>query len=234
MAELTGLMCPNCGAELPRRGLTEQATCPLCGAQLATELRAIPIAPATAPPACPLCGETDSIEKISSMYASEISRGYYSLPWRQSRLSKSLKPPQNPPSADPRGIAMLNLGAFLFGLSVWSGVYFFAGEPVRVPPSEVIVLGMAIDTTGGVTSAALILMVALLVAIPMIVGAALAFVGYKRIRSWQERLPHERGRYERATRRWESLYYCPRDHGVFLPGDTLLVPTARIRELLYG
>jgi hypothetical protein len=83
---------------------------------------------------------------------------------------------------------------------------FFAGEPARVWLSEVIVLGMAIDTTGGVTSAALILMVVVLVAIAMMVGAALAFVGYRGLRSSQEQLPLERARYEWAIRRWERLY----------------------------
>ncbi len=44
----------------------------------------------------------------------------------------------------------------MFGLSLWSSVYFFAGKPVRVPPSEVIVVGMAVDTAGGAASRALI------------------------------------------------------------------------------
>jgi hypothetical protein len=180
-----------------------------------------------------LCGNVDSIEKVSSLYASEISQRYYSLPWRRTGLGQLLRPPRNPASADPRGILLLNSGAFLFGLSVWSGFFFFAGEPVGVQPSEVIVLGMAIDTTGGITSAAPILMIALLVAIPMIVGAALAFVGYRRLRSWQERLPLERGRYEQALRRWERLYYCPSDDGVFMPGETPLVPMAKMREFLH-
>ncbi len=87
------LMCPKCGAALPRHSVGEQAVCPLCGAQLRVELTAVPIAPATAPPACPLCGDVDCIEKVSSIYASEISRGYYSLPCRQTELGQLLRPP---------------------------------------------------------------------------------------------------------------------------------------------
>jgi hypothetical protein len=73
-----------------------------------------------------------------------------------------------------------------------------------------------------------------LVGVPLVVGASLLYVGYKRIRSWRERLPLERGRYDRAIRRRERLYYCPRDDGVFLPGETHLIPIAKMAEFLYS
>jgi hypothetical protein len=136
--------------------------------------------------------------------------------------------------ADLRGVSLFNLGVMLCGLSVYSGICFFGGEPLRVPPSEVVIVGMSIGAEGAAVYAALIATAALSVGFPLVVGAALLYIGHKRIRSWKEQLPLERGRYRRATRRWERLYYCPRDHGVFTPGDTHLVPIAKMPELLYG
>lgn len=45
----------------------------------------------------------------------------------------------------------------------------------------------------------------------------------------------EMARYKKALERWEQLYYCFRDDGVFLPdGKSQLIPVDRMQNLLYS
>jgi hypothetical protein len=39
--------------------------------------------------------------------------------------------------------------------------------------------------------------------------------------------------WEKAIIKWNKLYYCARDDGVFIPGETILVPTNRMLDFLY-
>ena len=39
--------------------------------------------------------------------------------------------------------------------------------------------------------------------------------------------------YQRAFQRWQKLYYCARDDGVFIPGETGLIPTSDLKAFLY-
>jgi len=39
--------------------------------------------------------------------------------------------------------------------------------------------------------------------------------------------------WRRACARWNQLYYCARDDGVFIPGQTRLIPVDRMRDFLY-
>jgi hypothetical protein len=200
------------------------------------QARALPSPPEAAFPVCPRCGEAHSIEKVSSIYASEISRRYYDLRHRytQTELARLLKPPDKPGPTDLKGVSLLNLGVMLCGLSVYSGTCLFGGEPLRIPPSELVLVGVAVGTKGAGIYLSLIATATLLVGVPLGVGVALIRVGSKRIRSWRERLPLEKGRYDQAIHRWERLYYCARDDGLFIDGDVRLVPVTRVWELLYA
>ncbi|MBE2183482.1 MAG: hypothetical protein IAE89_08665 [Anaerolineae bacterium] len=44
----------------------------------------------------------------------------------------------------------------------------------------------------------------------------------------------EMEQWKRALARWEELYYCYRDDGVFLPNHAVFVPIARMKQYLYA
>jgi hypothetical protein len=48
-------------------------------------------------------------------------------------------------------------------------------------------------------------------------------------RTYQQKL----GLWERAMSRYESLYYCARDAGVFMPGQARLVPMEHMQAFLF-
>jgi DNA-directed RNA polymerase subunit RPC12/RpoP len=236
MAELGELTCPNCGAILQPVEEADQAACPCCRTKLLIERKAVPAPPEAEPLACPLCGNADGIQKVSTIYVSEISRGYRGGLWgtRQTGLSRLLSPPTKPRSSDPRAQSIFKLGVMLCGLAVYSGICFFGGPALRVPPSELTLIGMSLGVTAAAIYSTLIAGATIIVGVPLIVGAVLVYRGHKRIRAWEERLSFERGRWERARRRWERMYYCARDDGVFIPGDTPVIPILQLRSYLYG
>lgn len=59
-------------------------------------------------------------------------------------------------------------------------------------------------------------------------------ISRKQLRSEKQRCEVQRPSWQRAMNRWERLYYCARDDGVFIPGETPFVPIEKIQELLYA
>jgi hypothetical protein len=236
VAESGELTCPNCGASLRPVGEEDQAVCPCCRTKLLFERKAVPAPPEVEPLVCPLCGNTDGIQKVSTVYVSEISRGYPGGLWgaRQTALSRLLSPPTRPRSIDPGGLSIFKLGVMLCGLAVYSGICFFGGSALRVPPSELTRIGMSLGVTAAAIYLTLIAGATIMVVVPLVVGAVLIYRGQKRIRGWEERLSFERGMWERARRRWERMYYCARDDGAFIPGETPVIPITELRTFLYG
>ncbi len=236
MAELGELTCPNCGATLEAVAEEDQGVCPCCRTRLLFERKAVPAPQEAEPLVCPLCGNADGVQKVSAIYVSELSRGYPGglSGARHTALSKLLSPPTRPRSIDPRAHSIFKLGVMLCGLAVYLGICIFGGPALRVPPSELTRIGMSLGVTAAAIYFALIAGAMIIVGAPLIVGAVLVYRGQKRIRGWEERLSFERGRWERARSRWERMYYCARDEGVFIPGDTPLIPITQLRSFLYG
>lgn len=229
MAERAELTCPNCGAKLHPAGDADQAVCPRCRTELLLEGKAVAGPPEAEPPPCPLCGKADRIQKVSSTYVAEISRGYRGGLWGppQTELSRLLSPPSRPPSTDLPALFRFNLGTMLCGLTLLTAICLYTGVPLVVFPSEVTLMGISFGATPGLVCSAVIL------AASFSAGAVLFYSGYKRMRSWQERLPLEKGRWKRATGRWERLYYCARDDGVYIPGQTTVIPILEIDKIVH-
>lgn len=49
-----------------------------------------------------------------------------------------------------------------------------------------------------------------------------------------ERVRRAQAEWQRAFDKWETLYYCSRCDGAFIPGQTGLIPVERIKLVLYG
>ena len=55
----------------------------------------------------------------------------------------------------------------------------------------------------------------------------------RRPRAMRQRVA-DRERWEKATNRWVQLYYCARDDGVFIPGETSFIPIDKMQAFLYA
>ena len=228
MAELTELTCPNCGAKLERVGDAAQAQCPHCGSQLLVERKAIAVAPAESS-SCPKCDKGDLVRKVSTVHRAGLSSGFYSgHVWTdegldsvslsghtQTALSRLFNPPKEPRSRTWGGIALVAFG--LWCLAALSPLFCYGLFSLFV---RFELAGLA------------------LVAVAVLIGLLYVFLplwfGLRKVNSKRLRFPVEKARWERAKHRWERLYYCARDDGVFIPGETPFIPIGRIQEFLYA
>ena len=75
-------------------------------------------------------------------------------------------------------------------------------------------------------------------AVDLLVAAAyvdIPLLAWRNLKQRKQReLALERPSGERAMRRWERLYYCARDDGAFVPGETSLMPIHQIQSYLYA
>lgn len=222
MAELIELTCPNCGGKLEWVAGADQLVCPHCGTELvvAAEEEAITLSPVAEPLKCPKCGKVDRVQKASGIYSSGVSSGRFSgSTWAwdsdgsfvtlsghtQTELSRLLSPPKKPSSLDLAGVLLVLLGL------AWCSLFEFVGA------LSVLLAGLGC-----------ILMLAGLLGVPLIP------LGLMRIQSRSKGFPIEKERWETAMRRWESLYYCARDDGVFVPGEMSLIPIGQVQTYLYA
>jgi hypothetical protein len=56
----------------------------------------------------------------------------------------------------------------------------------------------------------------------------------KSLREAQAAYPVQVEQWKRAHERWERLYYCHRDDGVFIPAQTRLIPVNQMQAFLYS
>lgn len=71
-----------------------------------------------------------------------------------------------------------------------------------------------------------VLLAALLVSVPIV-----TWHSYQ-VARWRKQLPQEQAQWQQAMTKWEQLYYCARDDGVFLPGKTTLIPVRMLQQWL--
>lgn len=249
MAELRELTCPNCGAKLEQVGDTPQAQCPHCDSQLLIERKAIAVVPAESG-SCPKCGKGDAVRKVSAVVNAGVSSGSYSghvwtdegfdsvsLTGRtQTTTSRLLSPPKEPSS-------VTWLGRILTGWGL-GFLLFIGGGCLCVLVPSLLLVGPSLlaelaaePVDYGAYGVAGLATVPFLLIIPLlsvfVQGALPLLVGNRMRRSKQRKYPIEKERWERAVARWQRLYYCFRDDGVFIPGETPFMPIDSMQEFLY-
>lgn len=78
---------------------------------------------------------------------------------------------------------------------------------------------------------------AALVGLPLLLlipALALPVILFILVRRWVERSYNTKlAEWQRAMNKWQQLYYCPRDAGVFLPGQARLVPLEQMQPFIY-
>jgi phage FluMu protein Com len=240
MVRLVELKCPNCTGRLEWTGGPD-AACPHCGAQflLPSQLRKRL--------ACPKCGEIDRVQRVTAAatYTSRLRAPHQpTLP----------NVPQPVPETIPEWTGCARLAATA---SVVWGSLGLAGTVIQ---AACLCAGLAAspEEFGSLASEDQLSVIGVWLA-PFLVGCLVngAFVAVpiwlSRRKSREHRrrleiekarlkqhldtekakLKEEEARWERAMRRWERLYYCARDDGVFVPGETPLLPIDELQDYLY-
>ncbi|HVB60724.1 MAG TPA: hypothetical protein VNE61_05965 [Ktedonobacteraceae bacterium] len=189
---------------------------------------------------CPSCHRVDSVQKVSAIVSSGTTYGTYSgfangagytahgqimvndyvmvSGSNQTELSRWLAPPQRPPSASltemifsPQGL-VISIVLLLFGLSMG---YF--------------VVGMTLLDWQFLFSFSGFVM-ALIAVSPVLAFLRAWYIARSRRIRAEILLPQ----WQIAISRWQQLYYCHRCDGVFLSGQTFLVPKEQKMSLLYA
>lgn len=210
-------------------------------------------------PVCPNCNQTDQIQKVTSLFASntkewkETSTGIDSwgntvttehLRTAHTALGLKLKPPDKPSGPAHPGLWYgIGLVVAFFLCSILCP---FAFIPFSfIAPIGALIAGFAPDGTALPAG----LVTTLLIAVPTVCLIALgigliAWLGikvrrrfdadlaqYKRKKADFER--DELPRWERAKARWEQLHYCLRDETLFIPGENRAIPVDDMEKQLY-
>jgi hypothetical protein len=179
------------------------------------------------PRSCPLCHMVDRVQKVSGLVTAGAStssaagnvsdegpvigsagselgtvttRRLHQEGSEQTRLSKLLSPPTEPPPESPRSAGT---GKAAVGLSAFAICSFLGASAVA-----------------GVTGQADISAYGLLLALAAVVGVVVLLL---RTRATDKRLEDEwqaeRDQWKTAKANWDKLYYCWRDDVVFDPED---------------
>ncbi len=180
--------------------------------------------------ACPLCGASDQVEKVSTIYLEGIKGG----PSVYAKLSTDKHPP-----------------ATLAGLGKISSQELYNLSRQLAPPSS----GKSTQTRPVhpdtvVIAFSLVLPIFLIgilnqqrgFLIPSLILLACAYglYFYKRkavIAKFEREKTakrEEQARIEKGIKSWMKLYYCARDGGVFLPGERELIPLNQMNSFLLG
>lgn len=210
MAELVELKCPNCGGQLEWMGGPAHVVCPHCGTQFLVPSEVAEYL------ACPKCGKVDRVQKVSAAYRAGLSV-----------LAPPPKPTRYADIADVGvGEGCKDLIIALPMATVWSlfilGFCFLLcvalsrpayGEPTTDLPWRLLAL-------------------LIIIASPFLVGTL--WIVWRRRAFVKGRLAVEKERWDGAILRWEHLYHCARDDGVFVPGETSLTPIGELQSYLYA
>lgn len=248
--------CSNCGSIVS----SSARFCSDCGATVTSSAHTPPIPAGGVTPAvftgpaivhnslaCPNCYQTDQVQKVSSVIGAETSLGTLAGPTggvgytfgrhggiiaiggytrltggSQTLLGKRLSPP-SPPDYRFRGGCSCLLGSILAAVAI-----AFAGALIseRIYGSQpTYTVNNTMTPAGAVIAGGL--GVALVVFVALIARILVLWVsGRKRT---AQSIPH----WQRAIGVWDQLYYCHRCDGVYVPGQSPLVPAGDMPRFLY-
>ena len=167
--------------------------------------------------ACPRCGQIDMVQRVSSIVASQSQTGssfgfgsvgqqqmqFRSTSQRQTVLSQRLSPPKEPSH---------------WQLGVWGWVLL-------------LVAFLLFCSVFSANSGGIIIGVYIGLCIGLIV--LVAFWYKKEAPKRQAQYQADLFSYRRAMEKWNNLYYCARDDGVFIPGPgAQFIPIGSMRNYL--
>jgi len=160
-----------------------------------------------APIICPACGQSDQVEKVSTIYLSgiadkrspEIKRASHIPAHKLRLLSRAFAPPSSGKSSPVRPI---HPDIVVIAFSCVAPIFLYGilkQQPAMIVPT--------------------LLVMAVLYGVFFYQRRAII----AKFEIQQENQKREQARVERGLQTWMKLYYCDRDEGVFLPGTDKLV-----------
>jgi hypothetical protein len=211
---------------------------------------------------CPTCKQTDQIQKVTSLYASntkewkETSTGIDSwgntttsehLRTAHTALGLKLKPPDEPGGPTHPGL--------WYGIGILVVVILCS----ILCPVALSLIGVIVPVLGGLVGgstllpdiagmpawAATILALGLpILCFGILIVLLTVWLGTKTkarferdMRSYREKKAaferDELPRWQRAKARWEQLHYCLRDETLFIPGENRTIPVDDMQKHLY-
>jgi len=209
-------------------------------------------------PTCPKCGQTDQIQKVTSVY------GVNKKEWKESRtrtdswghmqtyevnkeahtsLGLKLKPPQEPPRPTHPGLwyAIGGLVALIL-LSVLCSIAFvpfsfvipvltgsaFIPDIAGIPAWMIAAGGIGLTT---------LCFGALGLGLIVWLGSKVRKRFDHDMKNYRDKKAvfdrDELPRWQRAQERWEQLYYCMRDETVFIPAENKAIKVDDMQKYLY-
>jgi hypothetical protein len=164
---------------------------------------------------CPICGLSDQVEKVSTIYMAGIAdrrspdiASLTRIPAQKlSPLSRLLKPPSGKSST----LRPIHPDTMLIFFSCMLPIFLIGilkDQPFMVLPVLLILAclyGLYFFTRKGIIA---------------------------KFERQQNEQKQTRLRVERAVKTWMKLYYCTRDEGVFLPGEDELIPADQMTSFL--
>lgn len=181
---------------------------------------------------CPRCGQIDAVRKVSAIHREGISVSQYetyatgqlgdkviSWPVKKEQVSVGLLAQKLSPPSKPRYET--------FYYSSESGTVF----DIRTRFIFLILLGLSALVGVWVSSKTGSEVLGWMGGILTFGGILFLKVSYdlRRFEEVKQALPL----WQRAIKRWDSLYYCFRCDGGFIPGQNRFVPIASIQSFLY-
>lgn len=194
---------------------------------------------------CPKCGRADAVRKVTSIVSegtvtTDMSGlgiatsehggelvGMMGSATSRSVLAARLAPPVKPAQAFGYGW----VGVFLFS-RIGLGLFTLALILAIVACSFPILVGAYRENPALVLIPIVGVTVFVVLLLRWIVVSLVREV--RKLRDERAGYPAEVEIWERSYARWKELYYCSRDDGVFLPNQTVLVPSAQMKPYLYA
>lgn len=258
MSDFTTMQCPNCGGQLTFSTNALSMRCQHCGTEHMVRQDSGGIV-LESYARCPMCNRNDRAEKVSAILRSQthnvhtttiqtkttmVKLGNNYIPVEQkvevpthssqtSDLAALLAPPQNPTGQHQQVTSKQSNVALIFAiLTGLIGCCILTATVPAIFEGDAASIGAALMC--GV--------------IPAGISALLFFVALpketaknkkNKLQTEEKRTnliqnhQKEVERWEMATERWRSLYYCGRDDCVFIPGEKGHAPAHHMIEFLY-
>lgn len=190
--------------------------------------------------ACPQCHQIDRVQAVSAIVSAGTQTGQFLAAtsfvgrrggWglttgrntSQSLLAQRLAPPPAPRKPRWGGWALV-----ILTVAPLCAVYGC------VPASFALVLTTPRTFAPSAAPAGFVVLSGSAVLLGAFVAVALVVVRHgRKVAQWRRQLPMEQAQWEQAMATWEQLRYCARDDGVFLPGQSTLIPVRMLRHWLY-
>lgn len=250
MSDFITLTCPVCGGRLDVSPTQSSLECKHCGTEHVVRHEAGAIS-LEAFARCPQCRRNDRVEKVTAIRKSQVreisgttevtesytdsegkvrsrTRTVPTSSTEASVLAQRLDPPPQPKGLSG-GSSCLPTAVFIGAAGLFlSGMFCTLSSCATV-----IGAGSSDDRISGIASLIFLAGPAIAISVGMV------FLG-RRLRATaaeKEELKLEESRrmlseWQNAMDRWNSMYYCFRDDGVFIPGEKEFAPLERMQQLI--